>query len=99
MKIVKQMRRAKTQSKYEYKDVFTLCYANHFLPSRLSFRCEEMSVEGECCSSSAKLCAPVSMCADYLTPSVKSYAYFLMPTLNTIPTIRYDNFILYTVFP
>lgn len=79
MKIVKQWRRAKKRSKYEYKDVFhsMLC---KLLSVFLSFRCEATIVEGESSSFSAKLSAVISVRVNYLTQSVERlqiYAFFL----------------------
>lgn len=88
MKIVKQRRRTKRQSKYKYKDVFHIFSMQTIfcLLVFLSFPCEEMSAEGESCSSTAKLCAIILMCAHYLTQSMQSYHHFLMSTQNKIST-------------
>ena len=79
MKVVKERRRAKRQSKYRNITMFfILCYANNSV--FLSFPCEEISAEGESCSST-EMCAIISTCENYFTKSrCKVITIFLVST-------------------
>ena len=84
MKRIKQKKRAKRQSKYEYKDVVILFHASNSLSSCRTFPWDEIRAEIESCSFT-KICAIISMCENYLTKSryKLNCHHFLMSTLNS----------------